>query len=101
MLHQVVLKVLCRVAESTDSTDVHLRVTLCVSVSFPIEEVTQMAIKAIKANFPDLDYIVAKTLEQQRIQKAEQGGADQPATAPESKSEGDQNRKPESEGRSQ
>ena len=60
-----------------------------------------MAIKAIKADFPDLDYIVAKTLEQQRIQKAEQGGADQPATAPESKSEGDEKSQPESAGRSQ
>ena len=32
---------------------------------------------------------------------AQQGGADQPATAPESKSEGEQKPKPESEGRSQ
>ena len=34
-------------------------------------------------------------------EKAEQGGADQPATAPESKPEGNQNPKPESEKRSQ
>ena len=33
--------------------------------------------------------------------KAEQDGADQPATAPESKSAGDEKPKPESEGRSQ
>jgi len=35
------------------------------------------------------------------IKQAEQGGADQPATAPKSKSEGKEKLKPESEGRSQ
>jgi hypothetical protein len=35
------------------------------------------------------------------LNKAEQGGADQPVTAPESKSEGKEKAKPESEGRSQ
>ena len=68
---------------------------------FTIEEVTQMAIKAIKADFPDLDCIVAKTLEKQRIQKAEQGGADQPATALETKPQGKEKPKPESERRPQ
>ena len=33
--------------------------------------------------------------------KAEQGGADQPATAPESKSEGKEKHNPDTEGRSQ
>jgi len=37
----------------------------------------------------------------ERYKQGEQGGADQPATAPESKLEGDENPKPESEGRSQ
>ena len=43
----------------------------------------------------------AHLLEKQLESKAEQDGADQPATAPESKSEGSEEPKPESEGRSQ
>jgi len=39
--------------------------------------------------------------EQEQSKQAEQDGADQPATAPESKSEGNENPKPDSEGRSQ
>lgn len=44
---------------------------------------------------------ILSMLERARINEAEQDGADQPATAPESKSEGSQKPKPESEGRCQ
>jgi hypothetical protein len=44
---------------------------------------------------------VTHTTKPTRNQNAEQGGADQPATAPESKSEGNKKPKPESEGRFQ
>ena len=44
---------------------------------------------------------IAKKLEAQRRALAEQGGAEQPATAPESKPEGKEKPKSESEGRSQ
>jgi len=47
----------------------------------------------------DTRKLMAKRAE--RIKDAQQGGADQPATAPESKSEGNEDPKPESEGRSQ
>jgi len=52
----------------------------------------------------DIDRLLASLVSQERasgITKAEQCGAEQPATAPESKPEGDQNPKPKSEGRPQ
>ena len=51
----------------------------------------------------DIDRLLASLISQERssgIGKAVQGGADQPATRSESKSEGDQKPQPESEGRS-
>ena len=51
----------------------------------------------------DIDRLLASLISQERssgIGKAE-GGADQPATRSESKSEGDENPEPESEGRPQ
>ena len=52
----------------------------------------------------DIDRLLASLISQERASettKAEQDGADQPATAPESKPEGDSKPQPESEGRSQ
>ena len=75
-----------------------------------VEEVIKYAKEAVRSDFPDKDEFVVRVTDKSVVEifdglrktaTAEQAGAEQPATALESKPEGQKKPKPESEGRSQ
>ena len=72
------------------------------SYKLTVDEVAELTVQAVKVDFPDqTKYVIKVSDKPVKPEEAEQGGADQPATAPESKSESGDKPKPESEGRSQ